>query len=443
MAGIWGVNAMLLRNYFQGLRILGELHLCFRDPGELAERMRLGDRFTVEAPRALVARYERLIEEAKENTRKHAPALLPFRDLQIILFGVRLLAVAVAFAGFPCLAMLTSTLQYVIAPCSFFVSLTMFIALAPPLFLGHYAVWSGLQGLSAALLPWWLRPSVPINMPFILLVLGLDQGLCVWLTQKTPTGPAEAVPPSTLFKHCWYGFLNCKTYELLILLCARAFGCRVDLAVWLLDARFGLSARAAAFLEGRCGTWAFLFYTQHRMGHLPKVYDSAHKFHHTFRDSTAFDAHIYGSGMPEELFCIFAEVLGAGLGLCPMSLGPNGLKQSWANKLGHTRKKDGAGGLNEHADHHKEHTKNYGISNPMLDMLFCTRCDNDRAEYGEWEVLKKQEEEVVRFEWQTNPKTKGQDVWKSYYDPSLTKDMAEVVLDVWGRLKKCSSLAAA
>ena len=31
-------------------------------------------------------------------------------------------------------------------------------------------------------------------------------------------------------------------------------------------------------------------------GHLPRVYEEAHKFHHYLHGSTAFDAHIYGSG---------------------------------------------------------------------------------------------------------------------------------------------------
>lgn len=429
MSSILGVNAMLFQRYFEGLRILGELPLDLRDPSEVNRRMQAEQPFAVEVPRGIVARYEQLMENTKESVRKDAPALPPFRSLQLWLFSLRVLAVVLALADLPCLALLLSMAQYVVAPCSLFVSCAMFMALAPPLFLGHYAVWGMLQGLSSALLPWWLQPSMPINLPFIVLLMVLDQGICYRLTAATPMGVAEPLPAGTLFKHCWYGFLNCKTYELLILLCARSWGCRINLAVWLIDAYFGLSQRAAQFAEEHCGTWAFLFYTQHRMGHLPKVYDSAHKFHHTFRDSTAFDAHLYGSGMPEELACIFVEALGAGLGVCPMSLGHYGLTQSWANKLGHTRKQDGAGGMNEHADHHKEHTKNFGISNPMLDMLLGTRCDSKQAEYGRWKVVKTETDEIVRFDWSPTPG--GKDVWKVYYNPVLSRDLLDMVQNKW------------
>jgi len=426
---MWGVNAMLFKRYFEGLRILSELPVSLKDPAEVTERMQAGKPFTVEVPRGIVARYDHLMETTKEKTRLLAPDLPPFKTLQIQLFALRLLAVGLALADLPWLALLLSTAQCLLAPCSLFVSCCMFIALAPPLFLGHYVVWGLLQGVSWAVLPGWLQPSLPINLPFIVALFVLDQGLCFRLTRATPAGPAQALPAGTLFKHCWYGFLNCKTYELLILLCARSWGCRVDLVLWLLDAYLGLSRRAAALAERRCGTWAFLFYTQHRMGHLPKVYDSAHKFHHTFRDSTAFDAHLYGSGMPEELVCIFVEAVGAALGVCPMSLGHYGLTQSWANKLGHARKEDGAGGMNEHADHHKEHNKNYGICNPMLDMLLGTRCDNKTAEYGCWRVQKTETDDVVRFDWSLTPG--GKDIIKDYYGASLSRDLLNLVRNKW------------
>jgi len=430
MQRAWDVNVTLFRAYAKGLIILRELPAAFRDPSVVWKTMKHGESFFVEAPLGLVARYEAMMEATKSSVRTTAPPLPPFKNLQAMLFSVRILSMALALVGFPCLALLLSTLQYIIAPCSFFVSLAMFVALATPLFLGHYAVWGFLQPLSSALLPWWAQPSVPINLAFIVVLIALDQFLCLWLTVKTPSGNAAPLSAKTLFNHCWYGFLNCKTYELLILFCARSWGCRINLLVWLLDAHFGLSKRASEIAQRRLGTWAFLFYTQHRLGHLPKVYDSAHKFHHTFRDSTVFDAHIYGSGMPEELACIFVEALGASLGLCPMSLGHNGLTESWANKLGHTRKEDGAGGMNEHADHHREHVKNFGISNPMIDMLLGTRCDNDHAEFGTWEVKKTQEGEKVRFEWSPSACC-TKDVMDLLYNPSLSRDMAEIARDTW------------
>ena len=42
--------------------------------------------------------------------------------------------------------------------------------------------------------------------------------------------------------------------------------------------------------------WATIYYHQHRIAHLPVVYDQSHKFHHYLHDTTPFDAHIYGAG---------------------------------------------------------------------------------------------------------------------------------------------------
>jgi hypothetical protein len=51
------------------------------------------------------------------------------------------------------------------------------------------------------------------------------------------------------------------------------------------------------------------------------VYAQAHKFHHHLPDACAFDAHIYGSGAPEEYFLLLTElVVAAWLGCCPPSL---------------------------------------------------------------------------------------------------------------------------
>ncbi len=54
--------------------------------------------------------------------------------------------------------------------------------------------------------------------------------------------------------------------------------------------------------------WSELFYLQHRLAHLPRVYEHAHKAHHYLHDTTAFDAHLYGSGQAEEWACLMLEL---------------------------------------------------------------------------------------------------------------------------------------
>ena len=88
--------------------------------------------------------------------------------------------------------------------------------------------------------------------------------------------------------------------------------------------------------------WTGLFYHAHRnrIGHIPIVYQDAHWFHHHLHDTTSWDAHIFGSGAPEEWLILLADIfLALCLGMPPASLNPSVLAVSWYNKWGfHTRK---------------------------------------------------------------------------------------------------------
>lgn len=107
----------------------------------------------------------------------------------------------------------------------------------------------------------------------------------------------------------------------------------------------GLTKRVNGFVSKYTLHWAPLFYHQHRLAHLPHVYADAHKFHHYLHgttqlpllliilpanilllplpDSNAFDAHLYGSGAPEEWHCMMLEALPAlYCGIPPASLSP-------------------------------------------------------------------------------------------------------------------------
>ena len=52
-----------------------------------------------------------------------------------------------------------------------------------------------------------------------------------------------------------------------------------------------------------------LTYHVHRLSHLPTVYQHAHKLHHHLQGTTAFDATLYGWGMPEELVILPLELV--------------------------------------------------------------------------------------------------------------------------------------
>ncbi|OLP97350.1 Vacuolar protein sorting-associated protein 26 [Symbiodinium microadriaticum] len=133
------------------------------------------------------------------------------------------------------------------------------------------------------------------------------------------------------------------------------------------------------------------FYVEHRIGHLPVVYQHAHKMHHYLHDSTAFDAHIYGSGMNEEFFWILAETLPCLLApsfFFPYFLNFDTLYSSWTNKSCHTRTADEkeygfCDEANFHADHHTLHRANFGSSQGiLLDVYFGTAGANTRGAAG-------------------------------------------------------------
>ena len=49
-----------------------------------------------------------------------------------------------------------------------------------------------------------------------------------------------------------------------------------------------------------------------------QVYEHAHKLHHYLHGTMAFDAHIYGNGMPEEIVFLSAELcMSVGFGWVP------------------------------------------------------------------------------------------------------------------------------
>merc|ERR1712149_135212 len=116
-------------------------------------------------------------------------------------------------------------------------------------------------------------------------------------------------------------------------------GVSIPIWIWLIDANFKITTNISKIVSYKWMHWVELFYHQHRMAHLPKVYEHAHKLHHFLHGTLSFDAHIYGNGMPEEYFFMLLEVgLGIGYGLTPATLNRLVLQFSLDNKFGHTQK---------------------------------------------------------------------------------------------------------
>lgn len=98
--------------------------------------------------------------------------------------------------------------------------------------------------------------------------------------------------------------------------------------------------------------------------------------------------------------------------------------QSWANKVGHTRKFETGGGSNHHADHHTIHRKNFGIYNPVLDMLFeSNHPSNTEYPFGAYMIHRIQDKEMVHIKFVPNltgmSKAEVEKMLKTYHDTTI------------------------
>jgi len=293
----------------------------------------------------------------------------------VLLVLVRLACVLSALRGDLPLTLLLSSVQFLLAPYSLFVSLALALALAPPIYLCHYIVFSLLAWLTT-LSSLQHFTSLTIGPTFISLFFLYDQLCCLYCNYFTP---AKQFSVRETLVHAVWGFINTKTYTLVLLLHMMNAQVSIPVWLWLLDWKLQLTLKVSNFLSSRLAHWLELFYTQHRIAHLPKVYEHAHKLHHYLHGTLAFDAHIYGNGMPEEFFFLLLELtMGVYLGLMPATLNRLVMQYSLDNKHGHTQKPVDTAGENFHADHHLVHTKNYGIYNSLMDMYFNTATFNDK-----------------------------------------------------------------
>lgn len=305
---------------------------------------------------------------------------------------VRVLQCFVVYACGWCSGLAVGLLQFLVAPLSLTASFIRMQTNISDCIL-HY-VCCGLVAvvLAATGVSTWC-PHITINTYFIVLFFTIDFVLNIVVHMNT----SETFGPWRMAIHIVYGTFNTKTYFVVVLGCLLGF--QIDLVLLCLASLLGLAARRYGLYAGllRLSGWpcfAICFYVEHRIGHLPVNYQHAHKMHHYLHDSTAFDAHIYGSGMNEEYFWILAEVIPCLLApnlFFPYFLNLETLYQSWTNKGAHTRSGDGIGAEtfgcfdedNYHADHHTLHRANFGSSTGvLLDFYFGTEGDGTQGVGG-------------------------------------------------------------
>lgn len=393
-------NIKLFRFYFvHWLAPFFHLPRELFDDYALSQRMAKGVAFDLTVSKSFVDGYNNgvamLGKEVKCLWGSHETPQVEFRTKQILFWMVRLATIAAVFAstqGDPTEQNLmtvwySSMLQFLVLPYSLFVSITYGLETIFVLYTGHALTFPILMALTEKFLPG--KPnellSITITPRFLIVFLAIDQLLCFVTLFWSPTGAKpEAKSIGRIWQSIWYGFLNCKTYYLVLLpLC---FGLKIPIAACFIDYMLGISS---SITERTRRYWGVLFYHAHKMGHLPLVYPDAHKFHHYLHDCTSFDAHIFGSGAPEEWLMLLADVLLVkSLGIPPAALSPSVLVVSWFNKWGfHTLVADPIDdGENHHACHHSLHIHNLALTYPY-DLIMGTAM-KERIKWAGYEIFR-------------------------------------------------------
>lgn len=379
MKNVLKCHALLLDFYFRGgFSLLREIARAFDDYDARRHGYRLR--------KDILDGYNTRYRELQRTLRALNPPSRRFVLTSLFpTVGVRVVSIATAAFYSTPIALGVSLVQLVVAPYSIFAGIAAF-GFFTPLFAVHYLQFACLQALTFFLFEW--SPTLDhyghftVDWWFVLMVIAVDQMISILFCYFwTPLGRSVRYPAKRVVQSVWYGFLNCKTYWILLLVCLQGY--EIDLVAIAIFALLPAKVRSlpAKWLLGPLiplglhWTWQpAMFYHYHRMVHLAPVYDQAHRAHHFLHDSTPFDANLYGAGLPEEWLKLLAEILLAlVVGLVPYSFSPSTLRMSIMNRLGHTRigGKHPPGG-NFHVDHHAHYQRNFGSAFPPVDLLLGT-----------------------------------------------------------------------
>lgn len=326
---------------------------------------------------------------------------IEFQTRMSLVFIVRLCLIFAAYqkANLSTIILINS-MQFFVAPFSLFVSTVYFFCYLLPMVLPHLLVNATLKISLNLICPSVINSlSIPISTIFITVFLLIDQLICLIMSLNgTPKLKCQKFPLREFITHMWFGNLNCKTYFLVLFFALNNYSFSVNTVALLVDWYFNLTEKISYMiskqtrLDSSC-----LFYHMHRIAHLPRVYQHAHKLHHHLQGSNAFDAHhLYGSGLPEEWVELsFELLLSLKLGLNPLVFNPVILIGSWENKIDHMKKLDG--GNNHHAYHHILHSKNFSNFGGLLDLVFDTHSKDDEIDLDGYLMKRSETEETVEI----------------------------------------------
>jgi len=155
-----------------------------------------------------------------------------YKSTLAALFGVRFLVCAIAmYTGSTSLAFGASLLQFAVAPYSLFVSYCLAFVMGPPQFVAAYGVNVLLNRLVTATYTYLLLPhlstahldllnlagshlTLTFSLSFIAFFFAVDQLLCCYCLFFTDS---IKYSPTKIATHVTWGFINCKTYFVVLL----------------------------------------------------------------------------------------------------------------------------------------------------------------------------------------------------------------------------------
>lgn len=355
------INLEILRCFVSGMMSLQKL------PHEL---WYCSENRSIKVPVKVCQEYEAKVASLAERIRQRSPPEHRLISTHSLLVAQRVLWICTAAMSDNLgLFLLVGSLQFLVAPYSFAVSLMMYTMHTCVHCLGHFCSALVIHFLPVTLPSW----DVEINNQFIILFLALDFMVTAYFALVANfDGYPKQFPVLKTLHHMVYGTFNGKGFLVLLLLMCK--GRSFNLAWILLDALLGISPLVNNFLQESILAWESLFYHIHRMQHLPVVYEHAHRTHHHLTDGTAWDAHVFsGAGFPEDFFFLLQDIVVLRfVGLPVPCLTYRLLKHQLANKDAHQRREAPYEHDEYHQDHHLHHRANYGFNRPMLDLVFGT-----------------------------------------------------------------------
>ena len=226
---------MLFKFYLEHIKTITSLPLWMRNPdvlrSEIEQKVNAeGKIFELKLPSKIGKHYNNEFENMKSEMRKlHGgeKEVLSYKITLFLLFCIRIACIISSWKGDVVGTILLASLQFVVAPYSLFVSAALAVALAPPIYASHYIAFTLIQStfaLLSSMLPTTLLSlletfipflNIPINAYFIMAFFIYDQSLCYYVHYYTPSKKYDL---KETMVHVVWGFLNTKTYTIVILL---------------------------------------------------------------------------------------------------------------------------------------------------------------------------------------------------------------------------------